>query len=144
MREKATTGALSETFSTRGNPVGAAATNARTAQVAKATPNAPPNNNIGVASATDCAIKRAREAPSASRTANSPLRAVARVPKRVDRFTQAMSRRNETAPWRSVSTGRTSRTASSSIESTVMPAPALLPPYVFANRSANAAASRRA
>ena len=138
------TGALSEMFSTRGNPAGAAATNARTAHVARATPRIPPNNNIGVASATDCAINRVREAPSARRTANSPLRAVARVPKRLDRFTQAMSRRNETAPWRRVSTGRTSRTASSSIESTVMLAPALLPPYVFANRSANAAASRRA
>jgi hypothetical protein len=123
--ENAMTGAFSAMLSIRGNPSGAVTRNRWTADLASATPRIPPNTSTGAASAIACATNRLREAPSASRIANSPLRELARAENSVDRFTQAMSRRNETAPSRRIKVDRTSRTASASIESTVMPA---LPP----------------
>ena len=66
---------------------GASGTNQRTAIAASATPTAPP---IGQQSArsrrSSAAITRPRDAPSASRTANSRLRAAARAESSVARF----------------------------------------------------------
>ena len=84
----------------RGRSGGATDISARTPHDPSSSPAAPPRSESTTLSASSWRIKRARPAPSAARTAISPVRVVARASRRFDTLTQAISITKPTAPKR--------------------------------------------
>ncbi len=89
---------------------GPAAMSARTPHVAARIPHVPPARAKSALSASSCATRRPRVAPSAVRTASSRCRDAARASNMWATFAHAMSRTNETAARRTTSGVRMSPT----------------------------------
>ena len=101
-------------------------------------PSAPPTTDSTTLSVSSCRTMRPRLAPSAARTASSPVRALARASSRFATLTQQVSRTMPTTPRNMSDVSSTSPpTYASRSDSSAMPRPA----FVCGNSRARPAAT---
>ena len=97
----------------RGKPAVLTVSSARIPRYPATRPSAPPANDSIKLSVSSCCMMRQRPAPSATRTASSRRRPVARINSKFATFAHAISSTKPTAPSATSSVGRAWRTSAS-------------------------------
>ncbi len=132
------------TWSRRGTSAGARARIRSTPKTDNPTPATPPTVARTRLSTRTCRASRPLDAPSAARTATSPVRVWARTRSRLATLAQTMSRTSPTAPRRIQRPAFTSATDSSARGTRLKPFPKLVSGNSSWRRWASASVSSRA